>query len=95
MGSKIGKFNESVIKLWDYENASCLHTLTTPLESIRCVAFSPLSNLLAVVGLEKFDRKMFKKDECIRKQILVFYDLSKLGRAEPEICARQISDFDI
>lgn len=68
----------SLIRIWDYHTARCLSILTMPVQSLKCVSFSPDGRYLACVGKDSHNKEM-----------VVVWDVSRIHRGEkPEIAAK-------
>jgi len=71
--------NQSIVRIWDYENANCRSILTMPLELIKSLAFSHDSNFLAVVGVERTYSISSGQSKHRDKEIILIWDISKIG----------------
>jgi len=88
---------QSIIRIWDYENASCRSILTMPLEFLKYICFSNDNNFLAVVGVERTALKSQHVAKFRDKEIILIWDISKVNTVgfKPEIFAKQTSEYDI
>ena len=74
----------SIIRLWEYESGRCISMMTMPVTTLKCVAFSWDGKYLASVGKDAHNKEM-----------LIVWDITRVGQAKPEIVAKQTSDFNI
>lgn len=67
---------QSFVRIWDYHNANCRSYITLPVEELKCVSFSPDTNFLAVVGVEKQYWKSGNVQKERKKIMIIIYDIS-------------------
>ena len=74
-----GQVGESpIIRIWEYQTTRCISIVTTPMTTLKCLAFSHDGSMLCCVG----------KDERNR-ELIVIWDITKIARGEkPEIIAK-------